>query len=240
MSSLKRRLRNALSGPALRTVNRLRFWRYRRRFSAMDRRTTFSTIYQNRIFGDLPGEQFYSGDGSMGVFADNYCRHIELLVREKGIRSIVDLGCGDFRIGKRLSAMVDTYCGVDIVPDLIAHHRREYGSPQVSFACLDIVEDPLPPADLCLVRQVFQHLNNAEIGAVLAKLGAYPWVLVTENVNAGPATVPNVDHVHGPRTRLVEDSGVFLAEPPFSVQPERIWQDPYDAKSVLLYVLIGR
>ncbi len=205
----------------------------------MDRRSVFSTIYRDRIFGDLPGEQFYSGDGSVGAFADTYCRHVESLVRDKGIRSIVDLGCGDFRIGKRLAAMVPDYIGVDIVPDLIAHHRREYGAEHVCFECLDVVEDSLPPGDLCLIRQVFQHLNNAEISTVLAKLAPYELVLVTENVKAGPGTVPNIDHVHGPRTRLVEDSGVFLTEPPFSVESERVWQDPYDAKSVLLYVLFS-
>ncbi|HEX4170516.1 MAG TPA: class I SAM-dependent methyltransferase [Bryobacteraceae bacterium] len=204
----------------------------------MDRRTAFAAVYREKIFGDLPGERFYSGDGSMGRFADVYCQQVEALVNEKGIRSIVDLGCGDFRVGARIAYLVEEYKGIDIVPDLIEHHRREYGSANISFDCLDIVEDPLPPGDLCLIRQVFQHLGNAEISAVLAKLVFYKWVLVTEDVPAGKIKFPNVDHIHGPRTRLVEDSGVFLTEPPFSVRAERTWEDPYDGKSVLLSVLI--
>ena len=230
-------VRDAMPGPVLRIVNKLRFSRYRRRFGSMDRRATFSTIYRERIFGELPDAAFYSGDGSMERFADLYCRQVEGLVREHGIRSIVDLGCGDFRIGKRLAGLVEEYKGIDIVPDLIAYNQREHSSTHVRFDCLDIVEDTLPPGDLCLIRQVFQHLENREISAVLAKLNVYRWVLVTEDVPARQVKFPNVDHVHGPRTRLVEDSGVYLTEPPFSVRAERSWEDAYDGTSVLLSVL---
>ncbi len=187
----------------------------------------------------MPGERFYSGAGSVGHFNDTYCELVAELVREKGIHSIVDLGCGDFRIGVRLAPLVENYVGVDIVPDLINHNRREYGSSRVSFACLDIVDDPLPEGDLCLVRQVLQHLNNAEISKVLKKVQIYKWILVTENVSAGDVKFPNVDHVHGPETRLVEGSGVFLTKPPFSLKAIESWEVPYDEMSILLTVLIG-
>ncbi|MDQ2842808.1 MAG: class I SAM-dependent methyltransferase [Acidobacteriota bacterium] len=219
-------------------MNKVRFWRYRHRFGAMDRRDTFSVIYRDRIFGDAPGEQFYSGDGSTGRFADSYCELIADIVREKEIRSIVDLGCGDFRIGARLAPLVSEYRGIDIVPDLIEHNRREYGSDRISFDCLDIVEDQLPPGDLCLVRQVLQHLSNQEISAVLRKTRAYKRILITENVTAGIVKFPNVDLVHGPKTRLVEDSGVFVTKPPFSQVAVRTWEFPYDEKSILLAVLL--
>jgi SAM-dependent methyltransferase len=220
-------------------VNEVRFWHYRRRFGRLSRRETFTTIYQERLFGDSPGEKFYSGSGSTGRFADAYYKLVEDLVHEKGIRSLVDLGCGDFRIGARLAPLVEKYTGIDIVPDLIDHNQANYGSERVSFVCLDIVDDPLPAGDLCLLRQVLQHLNNAEISTVLQKLTTYKWVLVTENVSAGENKFPNVDHVHGPDTRLVEGSGVFVAEPPFSITAARTWEMPYDATSILLTILIG-
>ena len=204
----------------------------------MGRRETFETIYREKLFGAVPGERFYSGNGSVGQFNDSYCELVAQIIHEKGITSIVDLGCGDFRIGRRLAALVDDYVGVDIVPDLIEQNRKEYGSKHLSFACLDIVEDPLPKGDLCLVRQVLQHLNNAEISTVLSKLGIYRWALITENVSAGEVKCPNVDHVHGPETRLVEGSGVFLTEPPFSLGAAKTWELPYDETSILLTVLI--
>ena len=238
MQRLVQAVRHALPGPALRFLNKIRFREYRRRFGAMNRRDTFCTIYRDRIFGDAPGEAFYSGDGSTGRFADAYCELVSDLVTQLAIRSIVDLGCGDFRIGARLAPLVLQYHGVDIVPELIAHHQREYASASISFDCLDVVEDPLPEGDLCLIRQVFQHLDNAEISTVLDKCKHYQWVLITENVTAGPIRFPNVDHVHGPKTRLVESSGVFVTEPPFSRPAIRTWQLPYDKTSILLTVLL--
>ncbi len=238
-SDVRRRLRNLLPPSFLRVVNRVRFWRYRHRFGRLGRRQTFSTIYKDHLFGEAPGELFYSGNGSVGSFADNYTDLVSALVREKEIRSIVDLGCGDFRIGSRLTPIADKYIGIDIVPDLISHHRANYSSDRVSFECLDIVDDPLPAGDLCLIRQVMQHLNNEEIAAILKKLRIYKWVLVTENVSSGDVRFPNIDHVHGPETRLVEGSGVFLTEPPFSVTAVRTWGLPYDATSILLTVLIA-
>ncbi len=238
MRRLVQAVRHALPGPALRFINKIRFREYRRRFGALNRRDTFSTIYRDRIFGEAPGEAFYSGDGSTGRFADAYCEMVADLVQQHAIHSIVDLGCGDFRIGARLAPLVPRYRGVDIVPELIAHHQLEHASASISFDWLDIVEDPLPEGDLCLIRQVFQHLDNAEISAVLAKCKQYQFVLITENVTAGPIRFPNVDHVHGPKTRLVEGSGVFVTEPPFSRTALRRWELPYDETSILLTVLL--
>jgi hypothetical protein len=238
-SSVRRRLRSLLPVSVLRAVNEVRFWPYRRRFGRLSRRDAFTTVYKERLFGDLPGEKFYSGNGSTGHFADVYCKLVEELVQEKGIRSLVDLGCGDFRIGSRLAPLVEKYIGIDIVPDLIEHNRANHGSERASFVCLDIVDGPLPAGDLCLLRQVLQHLNNAEIATVLKKLTNYKWVLITENVSAEGIKFPNVDHVHGPDTRLVEGSGVFVTEPPFSIAAARTWEMPYDATSILLTVLIG-
>jgi hypothetical protein len=78
--------------------------------------------------------------------------------------------------------------------------------------------EQLPPAELCLIRQVLQHLSNAQISAILAKLGAFPYVIVTEHQPADQDFIfANVDKVHGPFTRLFSGSGVYLDEPPFNL-----------------------
>ena len=74
----------------------------------------------------------------------------------------------------------------------------------------------LPPADLCLIRQVFQHLSNQQIAEVLAKLGVFSHVIVTEHYPAQlRGCVPNLDKPPGPDTRLLDGSAVFLDQPPF-------------------------
>jgi SAM-dependent methyltransferase len=109
---------------------------------------TFRKIYRNRVWGNN-GEQFYSGPGSHGPASDLYCSTVSAFVRENGIRSIVDLGCGDFAVGRRIVEATEAqYIGVDVVPELVRHHRQRSQGPRVSFVCANILADELPVADL--------------------------------------------------------------------------------------------
>ena len=85
----------------------------------MRRAQVFSAAYKGRYWGRKPVAAFYSGDGSADQFAEAY-RHLgNDYVLSTGVSSIVDLGCGDFRIGRGLANIVPRYCGVDIVSELI-------------------------------------------------------------------------------------------------------------------------
>jgi hypothetical protein len=118
------------------------------------------------------------------------------LLREMAITAqkpitVVDLGCGDFEIGRRLLANVPDlhYLGCDIVPELIAHHAKQTRDIRARFETLDIVADPLPVGDVYLLRQVLQHLSNADIRRVLEKLPKSSRVFVTEGyptIQEGP------------------------------------------------------
>jgi Methyltransferase domain len=234
------RLATLLPEPFLTVVNRLRLWNGRLRFARMSRADAFAAIYRDRCWGYRSGEKFSSGTGSADPYASDYCRVIEEYVTSNHITSIVDLGCGDFLIGHRLANLVPEYCGADIVPELVEHNRRRHGSPRVRFACLDIVDHSLPSGELCLIRQVLQHLSNAEIEHVLAKLHVYPHVIITEHVPSGDVPQPNRDKPHGPDTRLYDGSGVFVALPPFSQPIRATWELPYDTSSQMLAVALGR
>ena len=83
-------------------------------------------------------------------------------------------GCRDFRVGARLARAGLSYVGVDVVPALIAQNQSQFGGKDVVFVVRDIIRDELPPGDLCVVRQVLQHLSNDQIRAVLPKLRQYP------------------------------------------------------------------
>jgi len=108
------------------------------------------------------------------------------------------------------------YLGVDVVDEVVRRNRERYGSEAVDFACLDIIADELPAGDLCLVRQVLQHLSNAEILAVLERTRHYPFVIVTEHLPPEGVTMrPNIDKPHGADTRILDGWGVFLEEAPF-------------------------
>jgi SAM-dependent methyltransferase len=175
----------------------------------------FGDIYRDNKWGGAQGT-FNSGSGSTRTHADVYAGAVRKFVRENGIRRIVDLGCGDFTVGSRLLEPGVEYVGVDIVPELIEHNERRYGSASVGFVCRDIIGDALPDGDLCLVRQVLQHLSNDQIAGVLRNVSRYRYTLVTEHYPALGVTVrPNVDKPCGEDIRVYDSSAVYLDAPPF-------------------------
>jgi SAM-dependent methyltransferase len=144
---------------------------------------------------------------------------IEAYAAEHSIRRVVDLGCGDFTVGSRIAALGVEYVGVDVVPALIRHHMERYATPKVRFVHLDIVADALPSGDLCLIRQVLQHLSNDQILHILPKLAQYEHVLITEHYPGhGTHVVPNKDKPQGHDTRIEDDSAVYLEHAPFGMR----------------------
>jgi hypothetical protein len=221
--------------------NKRRKWEpIRQRYGALKMSDCFSEIYRTKLWGEADGEEFCSGGGSEASFAVPYVKKVLELIAEHRVRTLVDLGCGDFRVGRLLCTQSDLqYVGVDVVPDLIAYNRLRFGGPRVEFHCANVVEDELPDGDLCLIRQVLQHLSNAEIARVLAKCPKYRVVLVTEELYTRPGLRPNLDIAHGPDNRASDNSGVFLDLPPFNFKTTPILELPIPGDvSVMRTVLV--
>ncbi len=213
----------------------------RQRYAALSVGDAFSETYRTKLWGEAKGEPFYSGDGSCENFAVPYVELLTNFFREERITSVVDLGCGDFRVGRRLCANTcASYIGVDVVPELIAHNQSRFGRDGIEFRNLDIIKDPLPDGEVCLIRQVLQHLSNAEIAQVLAKCSKYPFLVVTEDVYKGWWSRPNLDHVHGPDNRLHKRSGVYVDLPPYSLKAETILDVPCPTTSSTIRTVLVR
>jgi SAM-dependent methyltransferase len=201
---------------------KLQALRYRR----LSPQETFERIYASRAWGTGGGNPFDSGTGSTDQFTRAYVDTITAYSEDRRLSTIVDLGCGDFRVGSHLikSANVD-YIGVDVVRPLIEHHNKAFSDSRTRFLCLDIISDPLPAGDLYLIRQVLQHLSNAQITKILHKL-ASQHVIVTEHIPVGQPVHPNRDKATGPDIRLYSCSGVYLEFPPFNRQLETLLEVP--------------
>ena len=181
-------------------------------------KAVFTRIYMRNIWGGKPG-QYHSGDGSTENHAFLYANAVRTFIKERRITNVVDLGCGDFVVGGKLQMEKLKYIGVDIVNDLIKRNHEIYGTADIKFQCLDIISDELPNAELCLIRQVFQHLSNSQIISILHKIKKYKYVLITEHYPAPRAHFsPNKDKPHGPDTRIYDNSAVCLDLPPFNMQ----------------------
>lgn len=175
----------------------------------MKNKTIFYWIYRLKLWGRHKG--FYSGDGS-NIGIPIYSSYILRIVKDMQKPVIIlDLGCGDFRVGKTLINDDVKYIGVDVVQELIEHNREHYQSTNVSFYQCDIVNDNLPDADIVLIRQVLQHLDNESIKKILNKIKKYKICLITEHHTDG---LPNQDKLTGFGIR---DGGIHLDKEPFEI-----------------------
>jgi len=131
----------------------------------------------------------------------------------------IDLGCGDMRTGKRVCHLFAPYVGVDIVKDLIEHHQKSSATDDFTFEHRNIIDDELPSGDICLIRQILQHLSCEQILKKLPKLARYKFVFISEHLpKSDSSVIANLDIMHGGSVRLERNSGVFLTSPPFCLQ----------------------
>lgn len=196
-----------------------------RKFADKSVAETFSQIYENNDWGGKPGE-FYSGDGSSAEYAAIYAPTIRRFIAENKINRVVDLGCGDFRVASKFVSEDFHYTGCDVVFSLVKHLNETQRSETVEFKCVNIVEDELPDGDLCLIRQVLQHLSNAEIARVLQNAQKFKYLIITEHYpNPNKELAPNLDIPHGPSVRVQFDSAVVLDKPPFDLKNVKLLLD---------------
>lgn len=181
----------------------------------------FTQIYEKNKWGKAENDVYYSGPGSSEeeIITPyvNYITNFLSSYPKKPV--IVDLGCGDFEIGKNFISLSSKYIGVDVVDTLIEHNAKKYsGNDKVEFICLDIISDKLPDGEICLIRQVLQHLSNEQILTVLKKLDQYKVTFITEHYpEDNPNIIPNIDKSHGKFIRAYLNSGVYLDKAPFNI-----------------------
>src|SRR5258707_818675 len=121
----------------------------------LDTKELFTKIYTENLWGEHNQDGndivFYSGPGSSKTAARPYTECVRNFIAENGIRSVVDLGCGDFRVGHLIANPLISYIGIDIVEPLIEENLVRFGNERIDFRCLDAITSELPDGDLCLV-----------------------------------------------------------------------------------------
>ena len=134
------------------------------------RKNAFRHIYlsnhwQNYFKLDL--QKSRSGPGSNLNYTSDMSRKLEKFFAEKNIKTILDIGCGDFIWMNLLLNKYynyDKYLGLDIVDELIKNNNLKYSNNKISFKTFDLVKDEIPNGfDIILIRDVFIHLKNEQI-----------------------------------------------------------------------------
>jgi SAM-dependent methyltransferase len=198
-------------------------------------------VYKLKLWGSN-SSAFYSGDGShLAEIVNPYISTITSFLKsfEKPL-IVCDLGCGDFNIGKELVPYTAKYFAIDIVQDLIEFNKEKFKDENLEFHCLNIAEDELPKGDCAIIRQVLQHLSNAEIQTIVNKLSNFKYILLTEHLPIGNFE-PNKDIISGQGIRIKKLSGVRLTSPPFNLkvkeEKEMLSIDLKNGKGVISTIL---
>ncbi len=176
-------------------------------------------VYEMNLWGNN-NSNFYSGEGSHNPEIVNpYIKVVlSFLTSFKKPLTVLDLGCGDFNIGKNFVKHTKKYIAVDIVNNLINHNKERFKENNLEFHCLDIAIDKLPDTDCVILRQVLQHLSNKEVQNIVNKLHNYKYVILTEHLPNGDFS-PNKNIISGQGIRLKKKSGINLIAPPFYLKP---------------------
>ena len=191
-------------------------------FKNMTNADVFDSIYDKGIWGKNVDGSSTSGSGShTKEIIHPYITKISNFLLEKKPSIIIDLGCGVFNIGSNFVSFADKYIACDVSNVILSRNIDKYSSlTNVEFKLLDLSKDYLPKGDVCFVRQVLQHLSNADIKRFIENLNSnqpYKYLIVTEHLPNSDNFKANLDKPSGPNNRLAIGSGVVLHKAPFNL-----------------------
>lgn len=203
------------------------------------RERLFAWVYDNNQWGRSPTGERFSSD-SPEEQAASYRSFVSRFIRDRGVKRVVDLGCGDYVNAGAIDLGAAHYTGVDIYDQLIAENKRRHGDDRHEFVVADLVDDELPDGDLCLVTAVLYLMSRVDAERALAKLRRYRYVLITD----GQPDLPleerrNVDKPTDKYTRRdYYGNGFYLELPPFSLDLEVVHEYLLTTGEVMRTVLI--
>jgi SAM-dependent methyltransferase len=152
-------------------------------------RPIFQTIYQKQLWGHG------SGPGSSPTNTVEYRAFVERFIEANSIRSVTDLGCGDWQFSQLIDWSQIDYLGLDVVPEIVAQNRSRFAPPNLRFQELTSIDD-LPGGDLLLSKEVLQHLPNQTIVEYLLIIQQkYRFALLTNSI--GLVAKDNIDVAAG-------------------------------------------
>ena len=190
----------------------------------------FVHYYERGFWANQDGS---SGPNSAAHRTPLIRQRLSNLIQELSIQSLLDAGCGDANLIRHMDIGSLQYTGLDCVPSMITRNQQFFqNTSHMQFNVCDILNDPLPPADLILCRDVVHYLPNPLIKKLIENFiqSGSTYLLITHNLYAP-------DSANTPT-----DLGIFrpvnLCQQPFNhPEPLRIILEDEYGKSLALWNL---
>ncbi len=136
----------------------------------------FESIYKNGLWGGTTTPK--SGSGSTFQAALPYVEIVQKLVRDEGIISVLDIGHGDWEMWESYKFDDTNYIGIDVYAELTRELNKRLGSTSREFICLNAATQELPKAEICITKDVLQHLTNDDVSNILKKMQDYRFLVI--------------------------------------------------------------
>jgi len=127
----------------------------------------FTGIYKSNIWLN---EESVSGNGSSLEQANEIITKLPAILNKFGIKTLLDIPCGDFNWMRYVINEGINYTGVDIVEEIIDADNKKYALPNVKFIKADICKDVFDKHDLVLCRDCLVHFSFDDIKQALANI----------------------------------------------------------------------
>lgn len=123
----------------------------------------FTHIYEASVWGNNNSTEYKGSSGGGSDIEYNLTTYIPFLkkfIQDNSIKTVVDLGCGDFKCGPHIYNDLDvTYTGYDAYNKIVLFNKKHNELPKYNFIHLDfsIKKEEIIDGDLCILKDVLQH-----------------------------------------------------------------------------------
>ncbi len=192
----------------------------------------FTDNYLSGEWGRNQDGEGFSGSGSTLENTKLYRQLLKDFLKALNIRTVVDVGCGDWTFSQHVDWNGIHYVGYDVVKYVIEKNNRKFGSPTIQFFHGNAINEELQPADLLICKDVLQHLSNPDIVDFIPQIKKFKYCLITNDVD--PENLSSKNHsIHRGAYRTID-----LLQPPFNLKAYKILHYPASevTKQVLLVI----
>lgn len=178
--------------------------------------SVFTGIYENKEWGTNSSGEGISGPGSLLSTTEPYRAFLQDFLKTMNIRSVIDVGCGDWEFSRAINWSNIKYTGYDIVKQVIKKNKQNYGTKKIRFKHANATEICLPRADLLICKDVLQHLPNEDVKKFTSQFHKFKYCLITNDVD--PVTLSS----NNPQIKAGEHRNLDLSQPPFSIKGKKV------------------
>ena len=134
-----------------------------------------------------------SGAGSLPQVTAGYREFLQNFIAQRNIKTIADVGCGDWQFSRLMDFSKVQYTGYDVSSIVIEQNTKLYQKDNIKFVHYDGDFEQVEPADLLICKDVLQHLPNAYIHNFLKVLPKFQYALITNDIDELKPENNNID-----------------------------------------------